>query len=510
MNATFRRVPIKDIDSGQRHRVDMGDIAALANSLRDRGQIQPVVVMEAGAGKYTLLAGARRLAAALELGWADLEAKVLPQGSADVVEALLVERDENTCRKDFTPSEAPPVATIAARPGATTRQAVPEHATLRRRVAMSVNHSTNGQPVPACVYYRRSTLKQEDSIERQRSQVVPYADKHGYAIVKEYVDEGISGSEETKRKAFMAMLKDAAKGQFKAILVDDADRFARFDSITYGYYVKPLRDAGVFLVTVAQGTIDWNSFAGRITSAALSESKNTEQAALSRRVLSQMLLLAKQGKHLGGKPLYGLRLVREAVEVPGKGVRLVPVRYEPDGLKAEAVKLIFRLYDEGRTLAQIRVALHDRGIPSPGGKEWWGRHTILAKLTHPKYTGAMSWGHKASGKRYRQRNGEMHERTPGEKQNARNRTEDCVVVPDQHEPLVSQEMFARVQARLRGGRKVKGKEPGSGGQFTLSKILVLRALPLFHVRHHGPRKEEVPMHGPSQLRQGLLSQKHSE
>jgi hypothetical protein len=98
-----------------------------------------------------------------------------------------------------------------------------------------------------------STDRQEDSIDRQRSQVAPYAARRGYAIIREYTDEGIAGDEERKRKAFMQMLADAGRKQFSVILCDDKDRFGRFDTITCGYYVKPLRGASVALETVAQG-----------------------------------------------------------------------------------------------------------------------------------------------------------------------------------------------------------------------------------------------------------------
>jgi hypothetical protein len=55
---------------------------------------------------------------------------------------------------------------------------------------MSEQHSTNGRPEPIVAYYRMSDDKQENSIERQRSQVEPYATRHGYVIVRKYVDEG--------------------------------------------------------------------------------------------------------------------------------------------------------------------------------------------------------------------------------------------------------------------------------------------------------------------------------
>src|SRR5947199_56221 len=110
--------------------------------------------------------------------------------------------------------------------------------------------------ISAVAYYRMSTDKQEDSIDRQRSQVELYAERRGYKIIREYRDEGIAGDEEEKRKGFMRMMRDAQTGQFEVILVDDKDRFGRFDSITQGFYIHPLRRAGVRLETVAPRAID--------------------------------------------------------------------------------------------------------------------------------------------------------------------------------------------------------------------------------------------------------------
>jgi len=53
---------------------------------------------------------------------------------------------------------------------------------------------TNSTPARAASYYRNSTGKQEDSIERQRSQVLPFVqkgdnDQPRYYLVNEYKDE---------------------------------------------------------------------------------------------------------------------------------------------------------------------------------------------------------------------------------------------------------------------------------------------------------------------------------
>src|SRR5262249_26520210 len=162
--------------------------------------------------------------------------------------------------------------------------------------------------------------KQEHSIERQRSQVEPYAKRCGYTVVKDYVDEGIAGDEIAKRKAFQAMLRDAQAGAFQAILCDDKDRFGRFDSIDLGEVVAPLRRKGVWIDTVAQGRIDWQTFAGRITDAILQEAKQMESQAISRRVISWQLLHSKSGVYMGGPAPYGYAYVAD----PARKRRLVP------------------------------------------------------------------------------------------------------------------------------------------------------------------------------------------
>jgi hypothetical protein len=47
-----------------------------------------------------------------------------------------------------------------------------------------------------CVaYYRMSADKQEASIDGQRTAVVKFAEANSYKVIREYLDEGISGVE---------------------------------------------------------------------------------------------------------------------------------------------------------------------------------------------------------------------------------------------------------------------------------------------------------------------------
>jgi ParB family chromosome partitioning protein len=104
------KIRVDCIEVVDRIRQGMGDIQSLADSMARIGQLQPIIVYPSDgavpllARTFRLVAGARRLEAAKLLGWETMEAST-GLGPKTAVELLLAERDENTCRKEFTPSE---------------------------------------------------------------------------------------------------------------------------------------------------------------------------------------------------------------------------------------------------------------------------------------------------------------------------------------------------------------------------------------------------------------------
>jgi Resolvase, N terminal domain len=98
----------------------------------------------------------------------------------------------------------------------------------------------------AAVFARRSTNKQEDSIEQQLGQVLQHCEKKGYAVVGEpYVDKGIAGDVFDKRPSLQKMLADARGGLFSVIVTDEWSRLSRQEPIEFiSTVVKPLKDAG--------------------------------------------------------------------------------------------------------------------------------------------------------------------------------------------------------------------------------------------------------------------------
>jgi hypothetical protein len=94
-------VPVDEVKVGARHRKDLGDIEGLARSIREIGLLHPIVARPDG----VLIAGERRLAAYKHLRWEELGWDEIPVRVVDLNEVIVGEFAENSCRKDFSPSE---------------------------------------------------------------------------------------------------------------------------------------------------------------------------------------------------------------------------------------------------------------------------------------------------------------------------------------------------------------------------------------------------------------------
>jgi ParB family transcriptional regulator, chromosome partitioning protein len=78
-----------------------GDLETLAQSLRDHGLIQPIVVRRLG-DRYQLIAGERRLRAAIKAGWSQVPAQIREADDRQVAELAII---ENLQRKDLNAIE---------------------------------------------------------------------------------------------------------------------------------------------------------------------------------------------------------------------------------------------------------------------------------------------------------------------------------------------------------------------------------------------------------------------
>jgi site-specific DNA recombinase len=245
--------------------------------------------------------------------------------------------------------------------------------------------------IPAVAYYRMSSDKQVATIPEQREAVLRYAREHGYHIVREYIDEGISGDDTKHRLQFQAMHKAACNDRdFDVILVWDSDRFGRFDSLESGYWVHPLRQAGVKLVTVNEGLVDWSDFTGRVMHSIKAEGKHQFLHDLSRNTLRGKLDAAKQGYWLSRAP-FGYRLESDASSTDKrKRCRLVL----GDQQDVATVQRIFALYLQGLSIRSIAHLLTGKGA----GHSVWSTTTIQKILTSQTYVGTYCWNMRRHGK----------------------------------------------------------------------------------------------------------------
>ena len=81
-----------------RYRKDLGDLKELGKSLKETGQIQPIVVNR----QDELIVGGRRLAACILEG---IKVKVIYEDTVDPKKMRIWEVEENVRRKDLTPAE---------------------------------------------------------------------------------------------------------------------------------------------------------------------------------------------------------------------------------------------------------------------------------------------------------------------------------------------------------------------------------------------------------------------
>jgi DNA invertase Pin-like site-specific DNA recombinase len=298
---------------------------------------------------------------------------------------------------------------------------------------MSKNNG-KGRLIPAVGYLRRSTDKQEASIPEQKSAIERYAAEHGYQILRWYTDDAISGDETEKRHDFQRMIAAAQdQGDFEAILCWDQDRFGRFDSLEAGYWIHPLREAGVTLVTLNEGPIDWNDFTGRLMYSIKQEAKHQFLRDLSRNVTRGQLEAASNGSWIGSPP-YAYR-----IEGVRKNKRLVL----DDPEKARIVQRIFREFVvEGRPRLNIANRLNADGVlSSGGGVNGWREDAVKAILENPAYTGDYASCRYSYGKYHTIHQGEIA-KSDGR---CRRPADDWIVFPDHHEAIIDRETFARAQ-----------------------------------------------------------------
>jgi ParB family chromosome partitioning protein len=132
----LRQIPVELIAPNPRQprrAFDEAGLLGLADSLRERGVLQPVLVRPLPGGTYELIAGERRWRAARLAGFDTVPALVRPHDNAESLELALI---ENMAREDLNPVEEARACALLVEELGLTREDVGRRVG-RSRVALS-------------------------------------------------------------------------------------------------------------------------------------------------------------------------------------------------------------------------------------------------------------------------------------------------------------------------------------------------------------------------------------
>ena len=244
---------------------------------------------------------------------------------------------------------------------------------------------------PAALYARVSSDRQDVdlSVSAQLRALRDYADKNGYIVAREYVDEAESGRI-ADRPEFRKMIDAASRtdSPFKEILVWKFSRFTRKREHAVAFK-SLLRRKGVRVVSITEHADDTPT--GKLMEAIIESVDEFYSENLAQEVVRGMREAASRGFWVTSRVPYGYRKL-----MVQDGARKRPT-LEPDPDTSPVVKRIFCLAEAGRGILDISRTLNDEGIANPTGRLWSknGIHIILKNET---YTGTLVWGANAKDK----------------------------------------------------------------------------------------------------------------
>jgi len=144
------------------------------------------------------------------------------------------------------------------------------------------------------LYARVSTTEQ--STDSQLLDLRRFVSERGWDIFKEYVDEGISGTKDS-RPALNELMDDAKKRRFDVVLVWRFDRFARSTKHLI-LALEEFKNLGIDFVSF-QENIDTSSPLGSAIFTIISAVAQLERDIIAERVKAGLRRARKNGKKLG-------------------------------------------------------------------------------------------------------------------------------------------------------------------------------------------------------------------
>ena len=238
---------------------------------------------------------------------------------------------------------------------------------------------------PVALYARVSSDRQDVdlSVAAQLRALRDYAEKHGYLVAREYVDEAESGRI-SDRPQFQRMLDEASKPEapFQEILVWKFSRFTRKREHAVAFKAM-LRRRGVRVVSITEQADDTPT--GKLLEAIIESVDEFYSENLAQEVARGMREAASRGFWVTTYAPYGYRKVY-VQDGPKKRPKL-----ELDPPADAVARRIFDMVLQGGSTLDVTKALNAEGVASPRGKQW-SKTSVHNVLLNEAYTGTLVWG----------------------------------------------------------------------------------------------------------------------
>ena len=225
--------------------------------------------------------------------------------------------------------------------------------------------------------YARVSTGSDEQLTSYEAQVDYYTrfiqSREDWEFVTVYADEGISAVNTKKRDGFNQMVTAALTGGIDLIVTKSVSRFARntVDSLTT---VRKLKEKGVEVWFEKENIYTLDS-KGELLITIMSSLAQEESRSISENVTwGQRKRMADGKVTLPYAQFLGYEKGEDGLP------RIVPE-------EAETVRLIYRLFMEGKTSSAIAKRLTRQGVPTPAGKDKWQACGVQSILQNEKYKG---------------------------------------------------------------------------------------------------------------------------
>ena len=308
---------------------------------------------------------------------------------------------------------------------------------LQTSVGLEIIATVYHAAIYARLSYETEANRERDTVDTQIAYLKNFIDRQeDMELADVYADVSFSGIN-FERPEFERMMQDIRTGKIDTVITKDLSRLGRnyIDSGTYIERIFPLFHVRYIAVN---DDFDTNR-EGTDLAMPLKNIINEWYARdLSNKMHTSYQTMWKNGAYIYGRPPYGYRKDNTAKKLV------------VDEQTAPVVKRIFEMYLDGMTYSEIARELQSEGIVSPPkyryleqgnlekadkARDWYHLH-VKTILTNRHYVGDSVHATREGGFNNSDKDRRVSE-------------EHWLIIPNTHEPLVSRDMFAEVQEKIK-------------------------------------------------------------